>query len=491
MSGEPKEVVKMREALAKLAATAKSEEDRARFERDMKTFEVMFKRYLEIVKTPGGEYVDWDSVKSPAPEMIKPLEGLPQPAPEEVKALLGKLAVVKLNGGLGTTMGCTGPKSLVEAHHGKTFLDLIVEQLQELNRAHGVDVPLVLLCSFNTYRETCAVLPKYAKSGVRVLTYQQSTHPRFDAATLLPVAEELYARDDQWYPPGHVEVFPYLVSSGVYDTLAKEGKEYIFVSNVDNLGALVDLAILKHVHEQQLDFAVEVTPKTLLDVKGGTLIDQHGQLRLLEIAQVPREHIPDFESLRKFSIFNTNNMWARMSAIKGVVDSGRIYTDLDLIVNRKPYGRGQTVVQLEIASAASISFFPRSVGICVPRSRFLPVKGTSDLFLLQSNLFDFVAGAARQNPARLQACGTMALPRARFSAEFRAVKDYLARFPQGVPDIVGLEDLVVSGDVTFGKGVVLRGHVVIVAPPGSKIAIPPGAVLENKLVQGNLIMGDI
>jgi len=488
---EPKEVVEMRAALDKLAASAKNEEDRARFQRDMKTFEVMFKRYLNIRKTPGGEYISWDSVKTPSPEMIQDMSALPKPAPESIKELLGKLAVVKLNGGLGTTMGCTGPKSMVEAHDGMTFLDLIVEQLKEVNRAYGVDVPLVLLCSFNTYWETLKVLPKYSKSGVRVFTYLQSTHPRFDEATLLPVAEQLYARDDEWYPPGHVEVFPYLVSSGVYDTLAKEGKEYIFVSNVDNLGAIVDLSILNHMVSQKLDFAVEVTPKTMLDVKGGTLIDQNGQLRLLELAQVPREHIPDFESIRKFSIFNTNNMWVRMAAMKEIVDSGRIYTDLDLIVNRKPFGKGRTVVQLEIASAASVSFFKRSVGICVPRTRFLPVKGTSDLFLLQSNLFQFTNGTARQNPDRMQHCGTMSLPRARFGPEFKTVKDFLSRFPQGVPNIVGLEDLVVSGDVTFGKGVVLRGHVVIVAPPGSKIMIPPGTILENKLVQGNLLLNDI
>jgi len=480
----------MHAALEKLGATFKNAEDLARFQRDMKTFEVMFKRYLNIRKTPGGEYISWDTVKSPAPGMIQEMSALPAPEPGSIKELLGKLAVVKLNGGLGTTMGCTGPKSMVEAHDGMTFLDLIVEQLKEVNRAYGVDVPLVLLCSFNTYWETLKVLPKYSKSGVRVFTYLQSTHPRFDEATLLPVAEKLYASDDEWYPPGHVEVFPYLVSSGVYDTLAKEGKEYIFVSNVDNLGAIVDLSILNYIHSQKLDFAVEVTPKTMLDVKGGTLIDQNGQLRLLEIAQVPRDHIPDFESIRKFSIFNTNNMWVRMQAMKEIVDSGRIYTDLDLIVNRKPF-KGRTVVQLEIASAASVSFFKRSVGICVPRTRFLPVKGTSDLFLLQSNLFQFTNGTARQNPDRMQVCGTMALPRARFGPEFKTVKDFLARFPQGVPNIVGLEDLVVSGDVTFGKGVVLRGHVVIVAPPGSKIQIPAGTILENKLVQGNLLLNDI
>ena len=44
--------------------------------------------------------------------------------------LLNKLAVLKLNGGLGTTMGCVGPKSVIEVREGMTFLDLSVRQIE-------------------------------------------------------------------------------------------------------------------------------------------------------------------------------------------------------------------------------------------------------------------------------------------------------------------------------------------------------------------------
>ena len=40
------------------------------------------------------------------------------------------MAVLKLNGGLGTTMGCVGPKSAIEVRDGMTFLDLSVRQIE-------------------------------------------------------------------------------------------------------------------------------------------------------------------------------------------------------------------------------------------------------------------------------------------------------------------------------------------------------------------------
>ena len=71
------------------------------------------------------------------------------------------------------------------------------------------------------------------------------------------------------------------------------------VSNVDNLGATVDSNILQHMMDSQAEFLMEVTDKTKADVKGGTLIDYEGTIRLLEIAQVPSDHVEDFKSVRK------------------------------------------------------------------------------------------------------------------------------------------------------------------------------------------------
>ena len=58
----------------------------------------------------------------------------------------------------------------------------------------------------------------------------------------------------------------------------------------------VDENILQHMIDTQAEFLMEVTDKTKADVKGGTLIDYDGSIRLLEIAQVPSEHVEDFKS---------------------------------------------------------------------------------------------------------------------------------------------------------------------------------------------------
>lgn len=182
------------------------------------------------------------------------------------------------------------------------------------------------------------------------------------------------------YPPGHGDLYDALTNSGLLDRLLAAGKEYIFVSNVDNLGAVVDLNILQHMIDSQAEFLMEVTDKTKADVKGGTLIDYEGTIRLLEIAQVPSDHVEDFKSVRKFKIFNTNNLWLNLRAIKRVMDGEGM--DLEIIVNNKSTDSGEAVIQLETAVGAAIKHFRNAHGINVPRSRFLPVKSCSDLLLM-------------------------------------------------------------------------------------------------------------
>ncbi|RHN68071.1 putative UTP--glucose-1-phosphate uridylyltransferase [Medicago truncatula] len=79
-----------------------------------------------------AQHVEWSKIQTPTDEVVVPYDSL-APTPEgssEVKNLLDKLVVLKLNGGLGTTMGCTGPKSVIEVREGLTFLDLIVIQIE-------------------------------------------------------------------------------------------------------------------------------------------------------------------------------------------------------------------------------------------------------------------------------------------------------------------------------------------------------------------------
>lgn len=88
-----------------------------------------------------------------------------------------------------------------------------------------------------------------------------------------------------------------------------QGREYCFISNIDNMGATVDMSILKQLMQNRNEFIMEVTEKTRADVKGGTLIQYADKLRLLEVAQVPKKYLEEFKSVKKFNVFNTNNIW--------------------------------------------------------------------------------------------------------------------------------------------------------------------------------------
>ncbi|GAB2287471.1 hypothetical protein Dimus_021847 [Dionaea muscipula] len=418
-----------------------------------------------------AQHVEWSKIQTPTDEVVVPYETVAPPPedPAKIGELLDKLVVLKLNGGLGTTMGCTGPKSVIEVRNGLTFLDLIVQQIENLNSKYGCKVPLVLMNSFNTHDDTIKIVEKYSNSNIEIHTFNQSQYPRLVVEDFVPLPSKGHAGKDGWYPPGHGDVFPSLKNSGKLDLFLSQGKEYVFVANSDNLGAIVDLKILSHLIQNKNEYCMEVTPKTLADVKGGTLISYEGKVQLLEIAQVPDQHVDEFKSIEKFKIFNTNNLWVNLNAIKKLVEADAL--KMEIIPNPKEVD-GIKVLQLETAAGAAIRFFDNAIGINVPRSRFLPVKATSDLLLVQSDLYTLEDGFVIRNKARVNPAN----PSIELGPEFKKVGDFLKRF-KSIPSIIELDSLKVTGDVWFGAGVVLKGNVIIKAD--SKLEIPDGAVLEN------------
>ena len=449
--------------------------------------------------------MNWESIKPPPPGMVQAYGGLSEPTAEELTKLTEKLAVLKLNGGLGTSMGCKGPKSVIQVRNDLSFLDLTVMQIEHLTKTYGTKVPLLLMNSFNTDDDTADILRKYAGTEAVIKTFNQSKFPRLYRDTMKP-APESYAEKAAWFPPGHGDLYRSLEASGMLDELIAQGKEYLFVSNIDNLGAGVDFKILKSFADNvECEFIMEVTDKTRADVKGGTLIEYDGKLRLLEIAQVPKEHTEDFKSItkvpphqsravatmrppnrlpsaRQFRIFNTNNLWMRLSAIKRILETEDMH--MEVIENKKMMGE-VPVIQLEQAVGSAIKNFRGSIGINVPRSRFLPVKQCQDLLLVKSDLFMIRSGTLLKNEARL--FGT--LPLVKLGKEFKKVDDFMARF-DSVPKVLELDHLTVTGDVCFGRGVTLKGTVIIIARDGEHIDIPPNALLENKIVTGSLRVTD-
>ncbi|KAA3471442.1 UTP--glucose-1-phosphate uridylyltransferase-like [Gossypium australe] len=425
-----------------------------------------------------AQQIEWSKIQTPTDEVVVPYDTLAPLSddPAETKKLLDKLVVLKLNGGLGTTMGCTGPKSVIEVRNGFTFLDLIVQQIENLNKKYGCNVPLVLMNSFNTHDDTLKIVDKYANSNIQIHTFNQSQYPRLVAEDFTPFPCKGQPGKDGWYPPGHGDVFPALMNSGKLATFLSQDKEYAFVANSDNLGAIVDLKILNHLVKNKNEYCMEVTPKTLADVKGGTLISYEGKVQLLEIAQVPDAHVNEFKSIEKFKIFNTNNLWLNLNAVKRLVEADAL--KMEIIPNPKEV-EGTKVLQLETAAGAAIRFFDHAIGINVPRSRFLPVKATSDLLLVQSDLYTLVDGFVSRNSARANPEN----PSIELGPEFKKVSNFLSRF-KTIPSIINLDSLTVTGDVWFGAGIVLKGKVKIAAKPGEKLEIPDGIVIENKEING-------
>ncbi|KAK7930654.1 hypothetical protein WMY93_007049 [Mugilogobius chulae] len=472
----------MHRELQTLLSTAADAKEQEISRKDFDGFKKLFHRFLQV----KGPAIDWAKISRPPEDSIQPYERIrAKGLPGDIAAALNRLVVVKLNGGLGTSMGCKGPKSLISVRSENTFLDLTVQQIEHLNKTYNADVPLVLMNSFNTDEDTKKILQKYSHHRVKIHTFNQSRYPRINKESLLPIARSMGPDGDSeaWYPPGHGDIYASFSNSGLLDKLLSEGKEYIFVSNIDNLGATVDLFILQHLMSQPQDkrceFIMEVTDKTRADVKGGTLIEYEERLRLLEIAQVPKAHVDEFKSVTKFKIFNTNNLWISLPAIKRVYDANAL--DLEIIVNPKTLDGGLNVIQLETAVGAAIKSFKNALGVNVPRSRFLPVKTTSDLLLVMSNLYSLEAGSLTMSQKR----EFRTTPHVKLGSSFTKVQEYLKRF-DNIPDMLELDHLTVSGDVTFGKKVSLKGTVIIIANHGDRIDIPAGAMLENKIVSGNL-----
>ncbi len=313
-----------------------------------------FVRMYQALLSGQTGLIPWSEIEPLAPQDTVPLNSLKHDGNH-----LHDVAVLKLNGGLGTTMGCTGPKSLVEIKDGKNFLDYLIRQMGKTRSQ------LLLMNSPYTHAETEA----YLKGKIDHISFLQHEFPRIDAHTLGPCP-------DDWYPPGHGDLYWVLMTT---DLLKKIKAKYLFISNVDNLGATLEPRILNYMIDNNLDFVMEITAKTKLDVKGGTLIRHRDRLTLLERAQVEPAHISDFEDITYFPYFNTNTIWLNIESLKKQNNF-----ELPVIVNRKNV-KGKDIIQLETAMGAAIGVFSRSAAVIVDRDRFFPVKKMSDLEMLQSD----------------------------------------------------------------------------------------------------------
>jgi UDP-N-acetylglucosamine pyrophosphorylase len=377
-------------------------------------------------------------------------------------ALLAQAVVIKLNGGLGTGMGLQGPKSLLAVRDGVNFLDLMVRQILHLRQASGANVRLLLMNSFSTSADTLGHLERYRSDGLAdaaEVELMQNQIPKIDAATFEPVKWPADP-DLEWCPPGHGDLYPALVGSGWLDRLLAEGVKYAFVSNSDNLGAILDPAILAYFANSGAPFLMEVTRRTAADRKGGHLAvrKSDGRLLLREVAQCPDADVDSFQDIDRHRYFNTNSLWLRLDLLKAQLAADSGVLPLPMIRNNKtvdPRDKESTaVVQLEVAMGAAIECFEGAAAIEVPRGRFAPVKTTGDLLALRSDAYEVLD----DGQVRLAASRNGQPPVISLSDDYKLVDQIEAL---GVPGLLKCESLKVSGPVHFEPGVVIEGNVEI------------------------------
>jgi UTP--glucose-1-phosphate uridylyltransferase len=398
---------------------------------------------------------------------------------EDAAAALEKTVIIKLNGGLGTSMGMEKAKSLLLVRKGKSFLDIIVDQVRAARAAYRIQLPLLFMNSFRTNEDTLLALAPYDDLAVAGLDlgFLQNQEPKLRADDLTPIT---WPADPslEWCPPGHGDLYTALTTSGMLDRLLSLGYRYASVSNSDNLGAAPDATIAGWFATTGAPYAAEICRRTAADRKGGHLAIRKSDRRLIlrDTAQTPKEEMGYFTDEFRHPFFHTNNLWFDLEALARTLRERKSVLGLPLIKNEKTVDPADSsspkVIQIETAMGAAIEVFEGATAIGVGRERFLPVKTTNDLLVLRSDAYEL------EDDGRLTKVADQAPVVDLDSDYYKIIGDFDHRFPAGAPSLREAQYLEINGDWTFEAGVRVVGEVTL-EDRGSPQLIAAGSTLSD------------
>lgn len=411
---------------------------------------------------------------------IDPLD-MPALADAEVDPALGRealagTAVIKLNGGLGTSMGMERAKSLLCVRRGLSFLDIIARQILHLRAEHGVRLPLIFMNSFRTSADTLAALARYEDLPVEgiPLEFLQNKEPKLRESDLTPVT---WPKDPslEWCPPGHGDIYTAMTCSGLLEDLIEAGYQRVFISNSDNLGAVPTPELAGWFAASGSPFAIEAVRRTASDRKGGHFARRRsdGRIVLRETAQTLAEDKGALADLDRHRFTSTNNIWIDLAALKAELDSRDGVLGLPLIRNVKTVDPSDSstpsVIQVESAMGAAIEIFAGAATLEVGRDRFVPVKTTNDLLVLRSDVYDIGADFVLDQVAEQ-------VPFIELDGVYKLVGEFDKRFKQGAPSLRKATALRVVGDWDFGADVSVVGEAAL---EGERGRVEAGSVLGS------------
>lgn len=273
----------------------------------------------------------------------------------------GTIAMVVLAGGMATRFG-GGVKAVAEALDGRSFLEIKLGETVRLAKEIGAAIPVALMTSFATDDAVAAHLHDLGLG--EVLRFRQTAAPR-----LRPDGSVCVGADGKasLYGPGHGDLLASIRNSGTLAELRRRGVRSIVVSNVDNLAARIDPAVVGMHVLGGTPLTVEVVAKG--DDTGGAPARVDGVPQLLEAMRFP----PDFDQ-RRINVFNTNTAWITVEALDTPVELTWLLTEKQV--------EGQPVVQFERLYHELSAHVPTTF-LVVPRDgpggRFLPVKEPGDM----------------------------------------------------------------------------------------------------------------
>jgi len=379
----------------------------------------------------------------------------------DAQAALARTVIIKLNGGLGTSMGLDRAKTLLSVRDGLTFLDLIVAQVRHARQAYGARLPLLFMDSFRTRDDTLSYLARYPDlpTDGLPLDFLQNVEPKLRADDLTPVS---WPADPslEWCPPGHGDLYPALWGTGLLHALLDAGFRYASVANGDNLGAAPDPVLAGWFASTGAPYAAEVCVRTANDRKGGHLAlrKADGRLILRDTAQTAPEEMAYFTDEFRHPFFHANNLWFDLEQVGALLDERHGVLGLPLIRNEKTVdptdATSPAVIQLESAMGSAVEVFEGARAIAVERDRFLPVKTTNELMLLRSDVF------ALGDDGRLRA-QVEHLPEISLDPRYYRLIDDFERRVRVVPSLRRVTSLRVDGDHSFDVPCDLAGDVVL------------------------------
>jgi UTP--glucose-1-phosphate uridylyltransferase len=408
-------------------------------------------------------------------------------SPEEVQAAdtlvsyreagqkaLSQSAIVVLNGGLGTSMGLTRAKSLIQVKDGLSFLEIKVRQ------AEKTGARLVLMNSFNTHADTLEALESMP-GALAPLCFMQNKFPKIAQEDFSPAVWPENP-DLEWNPPGHGDIYIALYASGLLEQLLEQGITYAFISNSDNLGAVLDPSLLGFFSEGGFPFMMEVAQRTQADRKGGHIArHKDGRIILREIAQCPEDAFAAFQDIQRYGYFNTNNIWVNLARLHALIQKQGALK-LPMIMNPKTVDPrnedSPRVYQIETAMGSAISLFKNAAVTRISDERFCPVKKCNDLLAIQSDCYHLTPDFnVEKNPARQLGRIQIALD----PAFFGKIDMYTERFKHGIPSLKECESLEINGDVFFEDRVVIKGRVAIHNDTRKPVVIKQGSIIAEDL----------